>query len=732
MRAHGSLSFQSEAAAAWKTSLECSRDKERLSTSAKQGSSIPFSNEMEGNSDHALSCSAHRKQSPADSIYPAKETRNGSTKSVAKFIRSKDESFKSSDVDPDAREDEGEASVKGSGSSVVNYSDLEAADDGGHGYNASDTEFIIGKDLNLHNKAHQLYTLRRNPKPSKRFADQEYAMEIVASTAARKSGNLMATMIKAYPCTECGREFTSSKALFGHMRCHPEREWRGFHPPKKEDKSSDSEIKKRQSSSSSQWQNTPSQSANGMVYFDSDNESEAESIEAAYMNGEFKSNLQSWMTGKRSKRSRQSARRSLEAAKHRNSELGLLNTAAGVKEEKGMADCLVMLAYAGRVQEELEPAKKRAAVGLSDQQRSKHSKLGSDNGVAQSQGKIDWNRSTSDSPKMWREENSQYEDFDDVGQDQEDMEPGTGDCNGKVKYECNSCKRIFKSHQALGGHRASHRKVKGCFARTHASDWGPYCPEEDLTDDNLPHAKRDCKIEEHRHVIPVEDDNARAKHSKKSKSGLVKRIKCHECSICHRIFQSGQALGGHKRCHWGGTASSETSNPHSFSQKQQQILRFEQNKNSREELLDLNLPAPEEEAADDSTLEFRATSNLNHMPLLTTKSISNYMNENCPLRLISPRGDSHHMESSTSSGVNLPRNASSSCNETFHAQQEVGSASQELNSVDDHTYSSAFNPWYVQHNICDQVSTSIANLNSHQPKHTNTMASVAGLTPISA
>ncbi|KAG2323251.1 hypothetical protein Bca4012_058752 [Brassica carinata] len=33
------------------------------------------------------------------------------------------------------------------------------------------------------------------------------------------------------PCKVCGRKFWSSKALHGHMRSHPERQWRGINPP---------------------------------------------------------------------------------------------------------------------------------------------------------------------------------------------------------------------------------------------------------------------------------------------------------------------------------------------------------------------------------------------------------------------------------------------------------------------------------------------------------------------
>ncbi|KAL0407053.1 UNVERIFIED_CONTAM: Zinc finger protein ZAT2 [Sesamum latifolium] len=51
--------------------------------------------------------------------------------------------------------------------------------------------------------------------------------------------NMVGHVIKKSSCMICGREFPSMKSLFGHMRCHPDRDWRGIRPPSTAKNSSD-------------------------------------------------------------------------------------------------------------------------------------------------------------------------------------------------------------------------------------------------------------------------------------------------------------------------------------------------------------------------------------------------------------------------------------------------------------------------------------------------------------
>ncbi|XP_021772850.1 zinc finger protein ZAT3-like [Chenopodium quinoa] len=96
-----------------------------------------------------------------------------------------------------------------------------------------------------------------------------------------------------------------------------------------------------------------------------------------------------------------------------------------------------------------------------------------------------------------------------------------------ARFECSSCKKTFGSHQALGGHRASHKNVKGCFAITKSAT--------DVEDDQ-------CMIMQ-----------SGSSHEEAIGLGLTLGLGLgvgHKCGICLKVFPTGQALGGHMRSHW--------------------------------------------------------------------------------------------------------------------------------------------------------------------------------------
>lgn len=77
-------------------------------------------------------------------------------------------------------------------------------------------------------------------------------------------------------------------------------------------------------------------------------------------------------------------------------------------------------------------------------------------------------------------------------------------------FSCKTCNKEFASFQALGGHRASHKKPRINFLDGKSA-------EEFVGDRDM----------------------------------AVKKMKTHECSICGQEFPIGQALGGHMRRHRG-------------------------------------------------------------------------------------------------------------------------------------------------------------------------------------
>ncbi|XP_041992810.1 zinc finger protein ZAT5-like [Salvia splendens] len=140
---------------------------------------------------------------------------------------------------------------------------------------------------------------------------------------------------------------------------------------------------------------------------------------------------------------------------------------------------------------------------------------------------------------------------------------------GIYVYECKTCNRTFPSFQALGGHRASHKKPKTAAEADQKKS--PPSPENQELEGG----------KELRKLTTVSPPPATQNDPNKSKM--------HECSICGSEFGSGQALGGHMRRHRSAAPPSAIGRipgdqTTSHEEKARNML-----------VLDLNLPAPPED-----------------------------------------------------------------------------------------------------------------------------------------
>lgn len=385
----------------------------------------------------------------------------------------------------------------------------------------------------------EVYGLRENPKKTWRMSNSSSSGDQQHPTL-RKS------------CKECGKAFSSSKALFGHMRCHSDKYTSGNPSPEKAvvDNNSDNETasgaapsrrrrsrRKRQSHSSvSEMEQELEEVAailmmlsrdvgNSWVGFNSiveysDNNSVAAEIKKSYSDGSH-------------------AEESMVEAKFGRSKLECEATTVEFRKESPMLT-------ESDLSMEVVSCKKRGVGLIYDVSCMRDNEAGP-------------HRSECGSVK---------------GMNCEDLgsERGKGEIKRK-RYVCTQCNRAFHSYQALGGHRASHKKNKG-------------------------HADLKIESSENSEGIEFSPDNVEIEAMMYKTQSLTKTrlygessellmSKSHECPICFKVFSSGQALGGHKRAHLYGNIDARTETC--------QTIAIQKLVPEVPNLLDLNLPVEEEE-----------------------------------------------------------------------------------------------------------------------------------------
>ncbi|CAK9148001.1 unnamed protein product [Ilex paraguariensis] len=452
------------------------------------------------------------------------------------------------------------------------------------------------------------YGLRENPKKKFRFADSSED-----------------TLLHDKLCKECGKGFQSWKALFGHMKCHSnkvsnsleENSWTGGENQKLVmDSQSDNETtapnRRKRSRRTKRYMVTTTTTFSVANASSSVSEIEQELEEVAMclimlskdvshwggLNsfGESSDNNSVFLEARSMTRTNLVTRIEGKNSKCNSGELVKLKKVRNGKLESTILDSdnvkfkKKQLKLDASGVSRIEPKKNKSEIpvdGFLRDEKSKNSILNDEYGIEASEvemGKnliketeLDQVELGSKKHKSSKRKGLDLFDPELAVDNSKKLTYGPSGCEmykdseKKKKFECATCNKTFHSYQALGGHRASHKKIRGCA--TSKIDSSETSIETEISPDPTADSKL---IKSHPSCEPIDRDMV-ASYAEKVKN------KEHECPICFKVFSSGQALGGHKRSHL--IAEAKGNQPVVIQKPVPEIRDF----------LDLNLPAPAEE-----------------------------------------------------------------------------------------------------------------------------------------
>ncbi|RLM75155.1 uncharacterized protein C2845_PM15G11420 [Panicum miliaceum] len=332
------------------------------------------------------------------------------------------------------------------------------------------------------------------PSPKILLLELQLAQGTFDAPPAPRQGSGVAPMAvgnaQATKCPECPKWFVSEKAMFGHLRKHPERGYKGATPPGTAvagDKKPKKQVARKEANVSAMNMTAAAATAG-----------EKNPWGAAELSTKWP------VTAKRRRApSAPSGERALEAG-----------MASSCCEDEQAAMILLEIASSSRstTAESQTPAVKELANLEITTQAVLILVPAANKSVAPSSGS-----------KKAKKRRTAVQDLEQTAASPAPPEGADGKPAARripspasdKKHECPTCGKSFPTYQALGGHMSSH--VKGKTGARH---------------DDLAAAQAMHNILAHRNQSAV---NSAAPHV---------------CAECHMTFPSGQALGGHKRKHW--------------------------------------------------------------------------------------------------------------------------------------------------------------------------------------